>query len=685
MPAYANRFVILFVLAAPVLLALVPQKQAPGKAPSPVTLVSRAERLLQKGDKEDAQLMLWQVLDLLRGKASNPVEEATLLSARFLLKESDILELERRAAFTQVAALQTEIAKSYRIKKWYGAARGRLDVAVQYDPEVIAKESKILTAKRKKGNANSKPASKPGKPKPAASKVSSLLRPKAIKVQLGPWVETDQGISVERKNTVGQCEWICEDTHEENEFVVEIKPSDPKVDWNAAIGVGLNVLEGSNHHSGYRCHVQYHPEVKAFQLYVWHINGNDSKQLVNKPAACVAAKDGYHRFAVRVIDGRLELEVDGEPTVTVDVKGPVRGHFGLMHGVSNKPSCGVAFRNFRKGPLPVDAPTDEEVREQVLEATQHAITTAVEGAKTLLAAKKNEPAARKLRDALMQLYDLPAGILRSNLQKSITTMLTKSDKVAKKRDRAAKACAKTLGELADKYSGNSCPRLALVIARKAMQFDWVGQSKRLEAVEQAIVEWNNAQLTAHAAELAAPKDDGKMLRDWFANNRLLDSRSFPWKVDGPGARSELPGDRFTVLMPAKNTLPAGTVDVHLRLPTAQCQAGIAFDAAGPHDYCLAILTRNKNQLVLGIARWAGGKWIYLDNKQIPLDPWRLEAWHHMQLETVATGIKVKVLDTEIKIPRVRLGNVNGRIGLFAGNMSKHIATIEIRGFAAKAK
>ena len=82
----------------------------------PVTLVSRAEKLLQKKELEDAVLVLWQALDLLATLPSNPVHDSTALSARFLLNENDPREAQRRAVFASVAKQQVELAAAYRAK-----------------------------------------------------------------------------------------------------------------------------------------------------------------------------------------------------------------------------------------------------------------------------------------------------------------------------------------------------------------------------------------------------------------------------------------------------------------------------------------------------------------------------------------------------------------------------------------
>lgn len=668
------------LLASQVLLAQSNGK--PQQAANPVTMVSRAEVLMRKGDKEDAALMLWQALDLLRGKELGPIEGATQLSALFLLKENDKLEAERRAAFTSVAQIQAALAKSYRIKKWYDTAQERLDVAAQFDRDVIAKEQTVLASKR--------PKTAKAKPSPSAKKsadtVSSHLRESGAKFHHGPWSETEDGLRIKTPVGYGEhCEWICNARHEENEIVIEIKPDELKQSWNAAIGVGLNILPDTSHYSGYRCHIQYFANTNSIGLYVWRIIGMKSTKLVDKQVKYQAPINGYHRFAVRVKEGKLELQANGEPTVTAAVAGTIRGRIGVLHGVTNTDSCGLNFRNLVIGPLPEDAPSDEELREQTMAKKQHAITASVEEAKALLAAKQPEQGAHKLRDALEQLQDIPEGILRTNLAKSIQTMLGQADRLTKKRGQAAQKCAAAFADLADKYAADGRARMARVLALQAMRFDPQGVQKRLAAIDKMIEDWNVAQLTIRAAELAAPSDDGALLREWFVGGRLLNSNAKPWVVSGPSARLENASNGSSMLMPKKGTLASGTASVYVRLPIKGCQAGICFDTAGPHDFSVAMLIRNPKEMVVNVSRWAGGKWIYLSTKKVPIDAWRLEAWHQLMLEVAPTGIKVKALGVEIKLDRKRLGDANDRIGLYAANVTNSEATLEIRAFQAKPK
>ena len=87
--------------------------QAADKDANPVALVARAEALINKGEKEEAQLLLWQTLELLGNATGNAVLDATRLSARFLLSEHDPYEMERRAVFLDVANKHVAIGKAY--------------------------------------------------------------------------------------------------------------------------------------------------------------------------------------------------------------------------------------------------------------------------------------------------------------------------------------------------------------------------------------------------------------------------------------------------------------------------------------------------------------------------------------------------------------------------------------------
>lgn len=679
----------MLLFAALLLSSLAPAKaqnpahsQTGEPAASPIALVSRAESLFRTGDQEDATALLWQALDILRGKASNSVEQATELSARFLLKEHDKFEMERRAAFTAVATLQTEVAKSYRIKKWYDTAQDRLDVAAQFDPDVTVKERTAVAAKQPKAVSTAAPAPQPKN----ESQVSPHLRQAGVEFRSGPWQETAEGLYIKDPGPKPSLsEWTCKAQHEDHEIVVDIRPDDAKANWNAAIGVGLNILPGSTHYSGYRCYVQHYDSIEIFKVFVWQIVNTQPTKLIEQDVKCQQPTSGYHRFAVRVMQGKLELQVNGEPAVTIAVRDSIRGRIGLLHGLLDTNSCGLNFRGLRIDPLPADAPSDEELRAKSHEATQHEITASVAAANELLNDKQVEAAAQRLRDALGLLQDLPKGILRTNLGTSIEGMLNKADKLSKKREQASKECAKVLGELADKYVLDGRPRLARLLTRQALGFDPDGQSTRLQTIDEAVAAWNVAQATARASELGPPSDDGKVLREWFEGGRLLDSRGMTWTVAGPSARVDNMSDASTMLMPKQGVLLAGSFGVHMRLPLPGCQAGVCFDAAGPHDFCVALVMRRKADLLLVVSRWAGGKWIILGQKPIKIDPWRQEAWHAITVELDAAGVKVKVLETVIQIARKQLGDANGRIGLYAANTGEPPATLELRGFHVQPK
>jgi len=667
------------LLASPFAIA----QQPADKKVNPVTLVSRAEALIKKGEKEDAALMLWQALDLLRGREPHPIEDMTRLSARFLLKENDPFEMERRAAFTEVAKLQVAVGKSYRIKKWYDTARGRLDVAALYDPHAIGKERTVLEAKAK----GKKGAPKKAAPKPAAKKkVDNLDRTFAVKVG-GSWRNVDGELESKQHKGDNEAEprhwhWTTEHHQDQHQVSFEFRSLDPNGEYNFGLGLGVDPAKKVG---GYRLILQHFKNHKVANLRILKVDGMTLTEVAAGFAELGKTANGYHLVTATVREDSVSFQIDAnKPTVAKNIA-PPSGIVALMVGIQGVTSSAIRYRNLTIGPLPADAPTDEELRQQELEKRQHAITDAVEKANELIAARKKEPAALLLRGALLELRQMPAGVLRDNLAKPIDEMLKKADPTAKKRHTAALKCAEALGVLAEKYAADKRPRLGLVLAQRAMQFDPDGQAARLKKVEKAIADWNVAQLTVRTAELAAPKDDGKMLREWFAGGTLLDSRAKPWIVEGAGARIEKASDGCSMLMPKQGTLLEGTFGVHVRLPANATQGGVVFDAAGPHDFAVAMVIRTRKELILHVTRWAGGKWLKLATKKVPTDAWRLEAWHPITVETAKSGIKVKALGVEVKLDRKRLGDANGRIGLYAANLTNDEATIEVRAFHAKPK
>lgn len=667
------------LLASPFAVA----QQPAAKKPNPVTLVSRAEALIRKGEKEDAALMLWRALDLLRGRDPNPIEDATRLSARFLLKENDPLEMERRAAFTEVAKLQVAVGKSYRIKKWYDTARGRLDVAALYDPYAIGKERTVLEAKAK----GKKGAPKKVAPKPAAAEQVDNLNRKFAAHVAGKWHTVDG--ELESKAHLGNNEdkprhwqWTTKHTQADNLMTFEFRALDVNGEYNLGLGLGADEVKLVG---GYRLVLQHFKNTNEVHARILKVEGMTVTDVADGYIKLGKTANGYHLVTAAVREDSVSFQIDSHKPVVAKNIAPPRGLISLQVGMSGVVSSAIRFRNLTIGPLPADAPTDEELRQAELEKRQHAISSAVDEAKELIAARKKEPAALKLRGALLELRQMPPGILRNNLATPIQAMLNKADPTAKKRHTAALKCANALGVLAEKYATGKRPRLGLVLAQRAMQFDPDGQVARIEKIEKALADWNIAQLTVRKAELAAPNDDGKQLREWFVGGRLLDSRAKTWIVEGVGARIENAVDACSMWMPKQGTLLEGTFGVHVRLPATATQAGVVFDAAGPHDFGAAMVIRKRKELLVHVARWAGGKWIKLASKRVPTDAWRLEAWHPITVESTKSGVKVKALGVELKVDRRRLGDANGRIGLYAANLSNDEATVEVRAFHAKPK
>ncbi|HEU4418601.1 MAG TPA: hypothetical protein VFT55_06655, partial [Planctomycetota bacterium] len=495
----------------------------------PVTLVSRAEKLLQKKELEDAVLVLWQALDLLATMPSNPVHDSTALSARFLLNENDPREAQRRAVFASVAKQQLELAAAYRAKKWLDTAEGRVEVADLYDRDAGAKERAAIEAARPKKPAAAAAAKE--EPKPAASRLSPLLQRTNTEYVHGEWKEVGDALECQAPKG-DHFEWVTRATHGDHEVVVEFRPVDPTKDHNATLAVGLGVQDGSSNFSGFRLQCGYYPASKDYSVVLWAIRGMNIESLGQAVVKGTPSADGFHRVSIQVRGPRLRAQLDEGAPIEVATPADVRGKVGLVQGVSNTPTCAVQFRNLRVDPLPADRVTDAEQRAKDEAANQDALTKAVADAKELIAKKQPEPASLLLREALDRVADMSAGVLRDNLQKSIEQMLMETDQVAGRRKKAAQAIATQLAALADEYGKAGLARAALVLVERGAAFDPEGQAARLAAAQQAVEQWNLAQAKARAGELAPPADDGTVLREWFGQGREFASHGEPFVVDG---------------------------------------------------------------------------------------------------------------------------------------------------------
>ena len=661
------------------------QNAADATAADGVSLVSRAEALLKRthGD-EDGLLLLWQALDALRAQPANPIRDATVLSARYLLKEHDPLEEQRRQVFTRIATLQVELAKGYRLKKWFETAAQRLEVAADYDPDATAAERAALAKL---------PAAKPAVA-PATSAATStrapepcllLQRKQAVRV-FGKWEANGEVLACEPHPGNGQIlhEWTTGALHSDNEIVVEFRAVDPKVPHNVGVQFGLAAAGQAT--TAYHLHIYGSPATGQYAMRLLRRDLSSVHELASAWVKAEETPDGWHRVSVQVRGAALRAQLDGTDPLEATASEPVRGQVGVVVGCADAASCALQFRNLRVDPLPADAPSDDELRRAAEQQRQDDITKAVDGAQKLLAQKQPEAAAHLLHDALALVLELPTGVLRDNLRASIVELLQKADPLAKKQLQTAVDVAAALGALADQYATAGRPRQAQALMQLAMPFDHDGQHARAAAIEQAVAAWNVAQATARASELAPPADDGTLLRAWFATGKLLDSRCRPWQIEGPAARIDpLPPDEGSQQLPKTGSPAVQKASIHVHLPAEQCQGGLCFDVAGPHDYDVGFLLRGTKGMVLMAFRYANGRWTELGRRKLTLDPWRLDAWYRVEFETTATGIVLRCAGVELPIERKVLGAPTGRIALHMANNGTAPATIELRAFAFTAK
>lgn len=649
--------------------------QRPPEPPEPVALVSQAEKLLKKKETEDAILLLWQALDELAARPSNPVHDAAALSARFLLQENDPREADRRRVFAAVAKQQVDLATQYRTKKWLEVAATRLEVADRYDRDVGAKERALLAAAMPK--AKDAPASKPAT---AAPQPSPLLQRANTVMAAGDWRQV--GDMLQGQAPAGDhLEWVTKATHEDHEIVVEFRPTDATKDHNATLAVGLGIQDGTQNFSGYRFQSNYNAAEKDYGLALFAIRGMTVESLGQAFVQPPPTSDGFHRLSIQVRGNRLRAQLDQSPPIEVTVPQPVRGKVGLLQGVADSPTCPVQFRNLRIDPLPADQPSDEDLRAKAEAATQNAITKAVDDAKGLLAKKQNEAASLRLREALARVDDLAAGVLRDNLKKTIEPMLAQADPIAPRRVKAAQAIATDLGALADQYATAGMARAALALTTQAAGFDPLAMAERLAAAREKVQQWNVAQATARAGELAPPADDGTVLREWFAKGRKLDTRGQGMVVEGAAARVDaLAANGMVAWLPQPLASKLTKASVHVRLPATGAGAGLCFDVVDVTNFAVAIVQRRAQGLRLSAFLMLGGKWVPLLQREMPMDAWRLDAWHPLTVESNEAGLIARCGETEIKIARKMMGKATGLFGLYADNAGGAAVGIELRAF-----
>jgi hypothetical protein len=650
--------------------------QADAKPPDPMQLVNQAEALIKAKEIEDGILRLWSALDVLAVGPGGPIADATTLSALFLLKTHDANDAERRLTFGAVAKQQLELAAAYRTKKWFDVAATRVAVASAYDKNQAQKEAALLAAARPEESAV--PTTKPTPAAPV--RPCPLLQRENTYYVAGPWQES--GVLLECAADVGaKFDWITTASHANHEIVVEFAAAKPTERHHLILSVGQDVATTTNTIDGYRLACHFDPKNKKYSLQIYATTAGKLRDFGHLFVDSVADPDGFRRLALRVSGRRLRAQLGNSAPLDLDVGEEVQGLVGIGQGLADTSSGLVRFRNLRIDPLPSDAPSDDELRQQALVAKQNAISAAVETARALLGKKQFEPASLRLRDALNDIDVLPAGVLRDNLKKTIEPMLSQADPLWAKRKKAAETAALGLASLADKYAAAQMPRAALELLRRASMFDRDGMATRLFTATVAVDTWNAQQVSQRAAELAPPADDGKLLTELFGSGARLDSRTPAFTfANGVARLADIPPEKVSVQCMKSGSAEVKKAAVHVHL-SPDTYAGLAFDMAGPHDYGLAILTRDGKALQLTVYRFATDKWTRLASRPLSIDAWRLDAWHRITVETTPAGLAVSALGQTLTVPRSVLGIANGRFGLAAGNQGKGVRSVELRAFA----
>ena len=649
-------------------------QQPAAKPQDPLALVAKAEKLCTTGDKEEGVLLLWQALELLAQPPEHPVRASAALTARSLLKSHDPLDADLRAAQLAVAKAQVELATAYRTRKWFDTAAQRLDVAERFDRDLVAKERGLLAAQRPKAKAEAGAAPAPAA---AAAKGNPLFRRDALARSSGVWRESEDLLEcAAHAATSGVHEWVLKGDHADGEMVVEFRSADGKGDENAGFVFGVG---GDSSYLASASHFVAHQGL--FTVALFQVGANEYKDLGNVSVAGKAGADGFHRFAVSVRGGVVRVQLDEAAPLEITVATPPRGQFGLSVGLGNRDSPTVVFRGLRVGPLPADAPSDEDLRAEAAAAVQSAVLAAVDRAKALTERKQPEAAAAELREAVLAARELPAGLLRDNLVQSIDGMLAGVDPLTAKRRKSGQDAAKAFVAVADRYAAAGQARLAARVVDLAAGFDPEGTAARQFAAQQAVAAWNVRIATERASELAPPANDGAVLREWFAGGRRLDSRLPEWEVAGPVARVvDLQPETFAAWMPKAGVPLANKAAVHVRLPQVGVASGFCFDVAGPHEYAAVFLVRRAKGLSLDVWRYGNGQWKKLVSKPVEVDAWKLDGWFEVALEAGASGVTVRGGGASLELERKLLPPATGRIGLWTNNEGKQPATVEFRAF-----
>ncbi|MHC4077147.1 MAG: hypothetical protein ACYST0_01755 [Planctomycetota bacterium] len=221
---------------------------------------------------------------------------------------------------------------------------------------------------------------------------------------------------------------------------------------------------------------------------------------------------------------------------------------------------------------------------------------------------KDEQASGILRQAAARLAVMPAGVMRTNLEKVINDLLAKADPVTTRRREAFQLAAAEFVKLSSSYKRRKWYRMALLALRDAERLDPTSAAEPLAQLRQkgaSAFAWEEArrqQLSARPA--AARKAEPKDRLSAFTGVNIAG-----WKVTPTLITSPMPNDEASDLVLTRRLKHGdGTVSIEVKRTNTKGEVGLLFGANSYEDYFIqAVHYHKEGDISLGVFYWCDGK------------------------------------------------------------------------------
>ncbi|MCA8955180.1 MAG: DUF1080 domain-containing protein [Planctomycetes bacterium] len=652
-----------WLFAATWMFGGVAAQQKPGSQSGVLDSVREAEALLQKGEKERAAQLLRSCRSR-TGEVPDTMRRAIEDSIAAMLERADPHGADLKSAEQRAADAFLDLAKTYRVRKWYRTSLRMVREAERYDGSRIGEALHSLKVMAPRLFAKTTPA-------PVASSEAAGPRDQLADAVIRDeyaqgWKITKQTITSPRvpdKPSSNLALLFDKPTHGDGEVGIDVK-------WSDAEGQVGMLFGATDYNEYFMYYIDYYGDGRGIAT-VSSWSGEVFKKLSSVEFHSPKVfKDRWNRLAVRVDGTTATLLLAGETVHTVTLPSAPRGRIGLTIGVAAPGKSPVEFRG-----LQVKSPA-ELAREKAQAAAarlrakedphQRAATEQIAAAEDSLNAKQPEEAFLAVLEAGPHVPRVRSAAVRSALQQSILTLCKRSNRVFKQHRDAYTKAAKALLGAANSYTAGGWHTTARELLVRARELDAEVPTAALAANDKAM-EPILAKLHGHRPEPQVAADTEQITK-WFQGGREPYGKA-GWTFDAVSARPTSQPSRRSgaVLLSTRKVGKAANVTLQIKTGDVVSTAGVVFGAKSKFHYHLLTIDHEPKlrATFVQVYKWNGSEHLKVGPQlQLRFTPEARAQWMTLGLAFDDQKVVVRLGREPAKTLPLKGQDFSGSLGLY---------------------